>query len=247
MAIFRATGWDVSPTHGAAVALGADGRILDFTFLAEAPAAVKTAAGKRYGSHLPQLARSAIPDQEVRDLRRLVPTMRLFLQWRKRLAGVGGDRCYGAIEAYAFGAGKGAHTKGEIGGLVRLVLMQGGWWLRTHDPTSVKIYATGRGDAEKGDVADGVARKWGPAVIDQLSGFDSVKAKNKPVLEDLIDAYVLARMCLREIQLRSGEVSIRDLPEEEIRVFNRATKALPVNALGREWIHEPADPIFRAQ
>lgn len=239
MASFRATGWDVSPTHGAAVALGADGRILDFVFLAEAPAAVKTAAGRDHGLVLPQLAKNAIPEQEIRDMRRLVPTMRMFLQWRQRLAGAGGDRCYGAIEAYAFGAGKGAHTKGEIGGLARLVLMQGGWWLRTHDPTSVKIYATGRGDAEKDDVADGVARKWGRSVIDALAGFDSRKAKKQPVFEDLVDAYVLARMCHREIQLRSGEVLVRDLPEEEIRVFNRATKALPVNALGREWIREP--------
>lgn len=230
---FRVTGWDVSPTHGAAVALGPDGSLLDFVFLSDKASDVKAKAAREHGTAFPHLMPKAIPEREDRDLRRLVPTMRLFLEWRQRLGAPDGALTYGAIEAYAFGGGAvGAHTKGEIGGLLRLALMQKRWWLRTHDPTSVKLFATGSGDAEKGAVEAGVARKWGPHVVQALSAFGKVPR------EDLIDAYVLARMALREVQLRSGEVLLRQLPEEEVRVFNRCTKPQPVNVLGREWHRE---------
>lgn len=233
MAGFRVTGWDVSPTHGAAVALDPDGRLLDFAFLADKTGDVKTKAAQEHGTAFPHLTPKAMPEQEARDMRRLVPTMRLFLQWRTRLAAPAGERTYGTIEAYAFGAAAGAHTKGEIGGLLRLALMQGRWWLRTHDPTSVKIFATGRGDAEKDEVEAGVERKWGPPVVQALSAY------GKSPKEDLIDAYVLARMGLREVQLRAGRIQLHQLPEEEVRVFNRCTKPQPVNVLGRDWIREP--------
>lgn len=230
---FRVCGFDVSPTHGGAVALDASGQLLDFTFLAEKAKDATTKAAREHGVAFPHLMPKAIPEREDRDMRRLVPTMRLFLQWRKRLACPAPGETYGAIEAYAFGGGSvGAHTKGEIGGLLRMTLMAGAWNLRTHDPTSVKLFATGQGDADKHDVAAGIERKWGPLVVQALYAYGD------KVGEDLADAYVLARMALREVQLRAGEVALRDLPEEERRVFNRCTKPQPVNVLGRNWHRE---------
>lgn len=234
----RVCGFDVSPTHSGAVAIGADGSLIDFVFLSKTAKPAKAPGAADHGDHWPDLLPKAIPDQVTRDLRRLVPTMRLFLQWRRRLAAPSDFRTYGAIEAYAFGASAGAHTKGEIGGLLRLALMSGGWYLRTYDPTSVKIFATGDGDAEKGAVAEGVARKWGQSIVDRLGAFDGKATKDSPG-EDLIDAYVLSQIALREIQLRGGLLQIRDLPVEERRVFSRITASMPVDLLGREWIHDP--------
>lgn len=134
-----------------------------------------------------------------------------------------------ATEGYAFSQTQQAHQLGEVGGVVRLHLYSLVPY-RIHDPATVKLYATGKGNATKDEMRDAVLRQW---------NFPTEAARNSlepRVLEDLADAYTLARMALTELQLRSGEVELKQLFEHQIRAFNRVTKANPVNLLVRGWI-----------
>jgi hypothetical protein len=63
--------------------------------------------------------------------------------------------------------------------------------------------------------------------------------QNRQTSQDLCDAYGLARLLLLELELRSGITKLSDLNEIEIRVFNRITKAFPVNLLDRDFTINP--------
>ena len=69
----------------------------------------------------------------------------------------------------------------------------------------------------------------------------TVHKKGKPddldgPLTDIVDAYFLAKLIWIELQVRSGEICLKDLPEHQILTFNRVTKAYPVNLLARPFI-----------
>lgn len=66
-----------------------------------------------------------------------------------------------AIEGYAYGASQKAHQIGELGGMVRLLLHDHGIPLVVVQPTSIKKYATGKGNAQKDDMVATAIRAFG--------------------------------------------------------------------------------------
>ncbi|MEU1816053.1 hypothetical protein ABZ543_12780 [Streptomyces roseifaciens] len=85
--------------------------------------------------------------------------------------------CY---EGYAYGARMGREQMGELGGLLRLALVQlyGPECLYVVSPAGVKKFATGSGRAPKDHMKLGVYKKWG----------------YEAPTHDVADAYTLARI-----------------------------------------------------
>lgn len=69
-----------------------------------------------------------------------------------------------ALEGYSMDSVHRAMDLGEIGGIVRLALVQENITYLVVPPSSLKKYVTGRGDADKDKMMDAVARKWGVTI-----------------------------------------------------------------------------------
>jgi len=136
------------------------------------------------------------------------------------------------VEGYAFSRANQAHQLGEVGGMVRLTTFNDGRSLRIHDPATLKLFATGKGNATKDEVRDAVHDDWNYF----WTTFNLQQEDYEPrVLEDFADAYTLAQMVVVEARLRCGSTTLSQLEPHQIRAFNRVTKVNPVNLLVREW------------
>jgi hypothetical protein len=235
-----AIGWDQSINHAAAVGLADDGRIAalsvlctrvsDAKALHASDAAPMMSCGVRLPGHL--LATGKL-DPAVRDVRRLLWLRQWMVEtctiMRRNTLGLD---TYVAVEDYGYNTGHEAYGTGQVGGLLRTVIMDRGCPLRLHDPTSVKLWATGRGNADKVEVRNAVRDVHG---VDFLAVGLSDTDSSDAAAGDLADAYVLARMALGEVHVRAGRRSLQDLTDGERRVFLRVTKTYPTNLLDRPW------------
>jgi len=234
-------GLDISLDHGAVVTLNEDGLILDYIYL--------TSTKKFFDvdpSHSVLLSkRGKDESKDTFRLRRIdeVINAPIFLA-------VQGDASssYFSIEGYSYASQSTSICQiAELTGYLKLLLFRGGGKIRIHAPTTVKQFATGKGNASKKDVA-----------VSALSNFDipegliqrkTIKKKGKTKLPpeswwedydgpvtDIADAYFLARMLYTELKLRSGEITLEKLSENERSQFLRVTKTYPVNILARSFI-----------
>lgn len=146
------------------------------------------------------------------------------------------------VEDYAMRAdSNAAYNIGEQGGLIRLVALRHGCFLRLHDPMSVKMFGADNGTATGREVADVATARW-KLDFANCNPPPAPRGQNTVPEEDLCAAYVLARMGWTEHQVRSGALALNTLESKQIQVFNRVTKANPVNLLGREWLHLDSIP-----
>ena len=123
---------------------------------------------------------------------------------------------------------------GETAGVFKLACKDLGFGIRLHDPASVKIFATDKGNASKEEVRAAVessivADPATKSVLDKYPDDDDV-------MGDIIDALVLARMARTEAMVRLGVTTLKKLPPGPRRIFLRTTKTNPINLLDRDWI-----------
>lgn len=217
-------GADPAINHAALVVLYGSGSINQINFLT-----TKKTYAARYDRYADFLPIDTSEDTHVRNLLRLTHVE----EWWERVALLNepSRSVYAAVEDYALGQARRAHQIGEAGWCCRRAFLKAGVPFRLHDPGSVKIFATGKGTADKEQMKAAYAgtdyETW---IVEKFPKLP------KEVEEDIYDALTLARMCRTEFLLRRGDVSLKDLDEKERRAFNRVTKANPVNILGREWI-----------
>ena len=227
-------GWDISLNHGAIVQLR-DGKLDDFWFYSDKAGSV--ARSKKHGARVELPTTTRQPDRQVRSIIRLDWVSR----WIERTAfatPVG----YVGLEDYAIGADQGAHYLGEIGGQARRLMWAHGVRYRLHDPIAVKLFVAHDATAQKDLIERSVFERWG-ADFGACNATSSGRGKpSRQTSEDLADAFGLAQMIWTEYRLRKGLIRLSSLHVKEIQVFNRATKAFPVNVLGREWIRNPRGP-----
>ena len=105
-----------------------------------------------------------------------------------------------ALEGYSMGSkGSRVFHIGELGGALKLVAIRRKMRILTIPPTSVKVFATGNGRAEKEDVIRGIETNWGYQ-IDK---------------HDMADAFVILQMGIafanRKVYRRYPEVRRRAL------------------------------------
>ncbi len=71
------------------------------------------------------------------------------------------------FEGYAMSRGNRAHQMGEWGGILRLMLWEGGYPLFEVTPGGLKKFVTGKGSGPKGPVMLGMYKRWGLTVEDE--------------------------------------------------------------------------------
>lgn len=135
-----------------------------------------------------------------------------------------------ACEDYALARQAHVHGLGEVGGVVRLLCWDYQIPLRLYDVQALKIFATGKGNAQKAEMVAAVAHDY----------LDFSNYGKAPKFEDaagnLTDAYVIAQMLRTELLLRSGVYTLQQLPENHRRVYQRTTKQHPVNLLDTNFV-----------
>lgn len=206
-------GIDQSATGTAAVALDAAGKLLGVLFWADTKSSAKALRD-----------RGALPPREVRagdeagraarleELR--VELGRFLAEWTPGHA---------ALEDYALARMAFSHHLGEVGAVVRLLLWGRRVPFRVYDVQSVKLFATGNGNAEKAEVVMACRDLWSLNCLEF--------GKTTGAGGNVADAYTIARLLLTELDLRAGRRSLEDLTDPERRVFTRTTKQHPVNLL----------------
>ena len=215
----RVQGWDLALTHCGIVEL-TDGELTDYWYLTNN----KTSASKHDQGTFLDLVKNV--DKQQMHMERLVKVIDFLAS-----VVIAGGPHYVGIEDYALMANTYSHLKGEVGGGARMVCHDTETPFRLHDPLSIKMFATGKGNAKKDAIEAAVLDRWGV----EFSHCNKSE-KDRTTSEDLCDAFAIAKMVWVELQLRNGEIELKDLNEKEIQVFNRVTKSYPVNLLGRDWI-----------
>ena len=158
--------------------------------------------------------------------------------WRKGVI-------YVSLEGYAYAASsRGMCQIAEVTGCLKSSLYEQKKFVRIHDPLSVKLYATGKGNCLKKDMVL-KAKEVGFHISDSLikktvkkSKRDGDREEYTGVGTDLADAFFLARILRTELMLREGIEDLKDLEENERNIFLRVSKAFPENILTRSFIHK---------
>jgi Holliday junction resolvasome RuvABC endonuclease subunit len=220
-------GLDLSLNHGGAVALSESGSVDGYWFVTDRKGAVDR--GKSRGVRSPVKKKGM--DAEQHQLNR----MYFYTRWLWDIV-MEAQPEYAGIEGYAFAAiSNSSYQYGELGGLARYVLThRTSCKLRVHDPQSVKMFATGKGNAPTPALLDAVC-DLEPEMFARWTSIER-GLKGNPVGEDLAVAYWIAQLVCVELALREGRMRLSSMKAHEIRVFNRVTKAYPVNLLDRDWL-----------
>ncbi|MFA5484939.1 MAG: hypothetical protein WC260_01695 [Candidatus Pacearchaeota archaeon] len=134
-----------------------------------------------------------------------------------------------AFEGYAFGASGKVFDIAETTATMKIQLYEKGIPFRIYEPTVVKMFATGKGNAGKVEMNEAYKKLFDPMELYQLPELKSPK-------EDLIDAFYICKLLQKELMLRYGIVDLKSLPVKQIEIFNRCTKSNPVNILSRDFI-----------
>ena len=140
-----------------------------------------------------------------------------------------GNTVYLNIEHYALGAvTNSAYETGEAGGLARQIAWMCNIAVRLTDPQSLKMFVEKGGIDKERMVflADGVL------IPPEVEGSE--------VEEDMCDAWHLARLLYTELQLRTGVITLDQLPQNQVKVFNRCTKTFSTNVLARDFVWKGA-------
>jgi len=223
----RVIGMDLSLRHGAFVELGDDFSCNYWYYTDRAGAAKRSGTGFRIP---PAILK--VEDFHKRNIMRLV----WLRAWVRKLL-IERQPYAVALEDYAYDAGQGSHQLGELGGTAHLVCWDRNIRLRMHSPGSVKMFGGDNGNATKEMLSERVKAKWNVDWTYCDPPAKPSKKKNTNTSEDLVDAYVLARMALVEVKLRKGMMNMQDLgTDKERQCFLRTTPTFPVNVLGREWV-----------
>jgi len=135
-----------------------------------------------------------------------------------------------AIEDYAM-MGKGAgFYPAELIGAFKLWLFQNNTPLRLYDPQAIKMFATGRGNADKDDMKAAVNERWSIGV----ESFGKAAS-------DVADAAAIAHLLNMELLAREDPSCVPEMPDSLRRVLNRCTKSNPTNLLSRPFVLQHAE------
>lgn len=138
---------------------------------------------------------------------------------------------YIAMEDYAYSATGMIFNIGEYVGGIKLMIYNMDIPLRMIEPTVVKKFATNKGNCDKIRMEDEYKKKNVLRLPNTLSEYKSPKS-------DIIDAYYIVKILRLEIMLRHGIIQLSSLEKHEIEIFNRVTKANPINVLARDFIQK---------
>jgi len=235
-------GLDISLDHSGLVVLDSDGTIFNYNYFTT----VKKLAEVDPDHSVLLSKKGKDESKDIFRLRRMSECLSKFLEFERRTSIT--PPIYFSIEGYSYASKTTSICQiAELTGYLKHMIFEGEGYIRIHDPLSVKLFAVGKGNCMKKDVVEKALLEFD--IPEGLIKKKQIKKKgmDKKIEEfdgactDLSDAYFLARMVYRELQLRSGEVTLKQLDEGERKIFLRVSKAYPVNLLDRSFIHKGRD------
>ena len=234
----RFMGSDLALNHAASVVVDSTGEVIDYKFLIDKTFAAKNPKGIRL--HLPKCFRDKADDRkkdsDLKDMWRLD-----FLSgWMyDTMAEFNPD--FIGVEGYAYDASGRVHQAAELCGQYKLMAWQNEKPLRVCGIQSLKMWATGKGNATKEMVMDAAKDRVGDLFAQnnppQIKSKNGLSKLNRQAEEDLSDAYWVSQMLWVEWRLRFGLMSLEDLTHDQRRVINRVTKSMPIGILARPWTY----------
>ena len=138
---------------------------------------------------------------------------------------------YIAIEDYSFASTGQVYGIGENTGYLKCLLYKNNIKIRKYDPNSIKMAFTGKGNASKTEMMETYKFEYN----NLLNLPEKIISTDKP-LEDITDSFAICSLLHLEMKLRKGLISLKELPESKIRVFNKVRKDLKTNLLDTEFI-----------
>ena len=142
-----------------------------------------------------------------------------------------------AIEGYSYASkGNSIFDIAEFSGIIKFKLLDYSYKLRIHDPSSIKMFATGKGNADKMVMQEAyILGTSNPLGLPDKIPLLKKKNESNP-RADIVDAYYIMKLLHTELQLRNGIITIQNLSVKHLEIFNRVTKAYPVNILSTPFI-----------
>lgn len=152
-----------------------------------------------------------------------------FLWMEKNINEFIHDCDYIAIEDYSFASKGKVFNMAECIGYIKRCIFLNDIPLRKYDISSIKMFATENGLADKKMMIDAYLK------LEDIFHFQENKIVKSPY-NDIVDAYFVGRLLQLELKLRYGFIQLKELRPKTIEIFNRVTKAYPINILCREFI-----------
>jgi hypothetical protein len=151
---------------------------------------------------------------------------------------------YVALEDYAYTTMTStAYILAEMVGVIKNYLWQHGYNLRTLDPSSLKMWATGNGTAHKKDMVK-AAKQLIPISLFSRTDLSKNERRRDSSLDisgpitDIADSALLALFVKQEYAIRNKEIKVADLPVHQRKVFIRSTKNNPIDLLSKPFIRK---------
>jgi len=232
-------GLDISLDHGGIVVLNGDGKVINYCFLTATKKYIDV--DPKHGFLLSKKGEDE--SKETFRLRRMKEYLEKLVDFERIMPSV--EAMFFSIEGYSYSSKTTSICQiAELTGYLKHIIFEDGGCIRIHDPLSVKLFAVGKGSCMKKDIVN-EALSQGFNIPGGLVKKKQVKKKESVKVEefdgpatDLADAYFLANMIYIELKLRSGELMLRQLKENERRIFLRVTKKYPVNILDRSFVQK---------
>lgn len=155
------------------------------------------------------------------------------------------DAEYVAFEEYAFSAAGKITMLAELCGNIKSRLFDAGKKLRFYDPSSIKIYATGKGGSKKPamfDSYDSLSYKEDLSYLPQIKVHGKGKnagLRNKDgisPLSDLVDAFFICDMLRHELGLKALVLTLGGVTGDCKRIMTRTTKITKTALLQQSFI-----------
>jgi hypothetical protein len=233
-------GLDISLDHGGVVCLNKDGSVSNYLYLTTTKKMADV--DPDHGIFLSKKGKDESKD--VFRLRRMNEYLGAMMDFERKVS-VSLFPSYYSVEGYSYASQSTSMCQiAELTGYLKHMIFEGGGHIRIHDPLTVKLFATGKGNCMKKDVVEQALLEFDipndlikrkkikkKGLIEKIEEFDGPAT-------DIADAYFLARMVHIELKLRSGELTLDRLREKHRRIFLRTSRMYPVNMLDREFIQK---------
>jgi Holliday junction resolvasome RuvABC endonuclease subunit len=136
------------------------------------------------------------------------------------------DPEYVGIEGYAFGGTGRAFQLGELGGMLKIMVYEHGCKFLTLPPNSVKLFATGKGNATKAMM-----------VVDAVTKHDVNFTSHMENAEDLADAFWINQLIFSILECRREPKLLKKIPAyQKQAIADKAKKKGSKSLLETEFI-----------
>lgn len=150
------------------------------------------------------------------------------------------DVDYVGIEGYSYGSFGINFEIGEFAGLIKHHLYEKEAKIRIYDINTIKLFATGSGSADKLAMYEAFLKLPLKDRYD-ISDLPPIplqkRKKGVSPTSDVVDSFQICNLLLTELMLRKAKISLKELSEKMIMVFNRTTKAHPTNILATDFLY----------